>query len=217
MSVIKSRKPPSPRVFLPDLYGFHSLHQEILPPSPCTLAMSVLECSSQVEPWAFTSHLTKPPTSALRPVIPINACTFSITAAAGTELAGAYSSRYRHIVPDLLNRQQVSSLLDRSFTIRKPSSSHAASLRQTCVHCAIFPTAASRRSLGRVSSPSVAGHPLRPAIHRCHGRPLPHRLANETQTHLLARAFKKVPRFPPLPAYKVLAAVSDCCPLPMGR
>ena len=30
---------------------------------------------------------------------------------------------------------------------------HAASLRQTFVHCAIFPTAASRRSLGRVSVP----------------------------------------------------------------
>ena len=28
---------------------------------------------------------------------------------------------------------------------------HAALLRQTFVHCAIFPTAASRRSLGRVS------------------------------------------------------------------
>ena len=30
---------------------------------------------------------------------------------------------------------------------------HAASLRQGCPHCAIFPTAASRRSLGRVSVP----------------------------------------------------------------
>ena len=30
---------------------------------------------------------------------------------------------------------------------------HAASLRQGSPHCAIFPTAASRRSLGRVSVP----------------------------------------------------------------
>ena len=30
---------------------------------------------------------------------------------------------------------------------------HAASLRQTFVHCGRFPTAASRRSLGRVSVP----------------------------------------------------------------
>ena len=43
--------------------------------------------------WArgFHTQLTKPPTRALRPVIPINACTLRITAAAGTELAGAYS------------------------------------------------------------------------------------------------------------------------------
>ncbi len=32
-----------------------------------------------------------PPTRSLRPVIPSNACTLSMTAAAGTELAGAYS------------------------------------------------------------------------------------------------------------------------------
>ncbi len=30
---------------------------------------------------------------------------------------------------------------------------HAALLRQTCVHCAIFLTAASHRSLGRISVP----------------------------------------------------------------
>ncbi len=36
------------------------------------------------------SHLTTtPPTRPLRPVIPNNACTLRITAAAGTELAGA--------------------------------------------------------------------------------------------------------------------------------
>ena len=30
---------------------------------------------------------------------------------------------------------------------------HAALLRQACAHCAKFPTAASRRSLGRISVP----------------------------------------------------------------
>ena len=39
----------------------------------------------------FHIQLNKPPTRALRPVIPINACTLRITAAAGTKLAGAYS------------------------------------------------------------------------------------------------------------------------------
>ncbi len=37
----------------------------------------------------FHIRLTKPPTCSLRPVIPINARTLRITAAAGTELAGA--------------------------------------------------------------------------------------------------------------------------------
>ena len=42
----------------------------------------------------FPIRLTKPPTRALRPVIPINARTLRITAAAGTELAGASSVGY---------------------------------------------------------------------------------------------------------------------------
>ena len=40
-----------------------------------------------------------------------------------------------------------------SFTIAKTFITHAALLRQGFPHCAIFPTAASRRSLGRVSVP----------------------------------------------------------------
>ena len=43
--------------------------------------------------WARGFHilLDEPPACPLRPVIPINACTLRITAAAGTELAGASS------------------------------------------------------------------------------------------------------------------------------
>ncbi len=49
-------------------------------------------------------------------------------------------------------------LLDRSFHLTglynpKAFITHAALLRQGSPHCAIFPTAASRRSLGRVSVP----------------------------------------------------------------
>jgi hypothetical protein len=80
-------------------------------------------------------------------VIPDNARTLCITAAAGTELAGASS-------PGTVNP------LDRGVSSRatvvytpKGFIPHAASLRQTFVHCAIFPTAASRRSLGRVAVP----------------------------------------------------------------
>ena len=47
----------------------------------------------QFHGWATGFHLwlTAPPTHPLNPVIPDNACTLRITAAAGTELAGAYS------------------------------------------------------------------------------------------------------------------------------
>ena len=47
------------------------------------------KCCSEVEPRDFTSDLSSPPTRPLRPINPINACTLRITAAAGTELAGA--------------------------------------------------------------------------------------------------------------------------------
>ena len=46
-----------------------------------------------IRSWApgFDTRLNVPPTNALRPMIPDNACTLRITAAAGTELAGASS------------------------------------------------------------------------------------------------------------------------------
>ncbi len=74
-------------------------------------------------------------------MIPITACTLRITAAAGTELAGASSVGNVSFLPlkVLYNPQAF-------FT-------HAALLDQACAHCPIFPTAASRRSLGRVSVP----------------------------------------------------------------
>ena len=83
-------------------------------------------------------------------MIPSNACTLRITAAAGTELAGASSkgtvkpSNYLHESPS----SPPTGLYDPKAFI-----THAASLRQGFPHCAIFPTAASRRSLGRVSVP----------------------------------------------------------------
>ena len=49
------------------------------------------------------------------------------------------------------------------FYTPKSLITHAALLRQTFVHCAIFPTAASRRSLGRISVPvwpiTLSGRP----------------------------------------------------------
>ena len=79
---------------------------------------------------------------------PDNARILRITAAAGTELADAYSPstlttpRKMYVVP----RQK-------KFTTHRALFLHAAWLGQTSVHCPIFLTAASRRSLVRVSVP----------------------------------------------------------------
>src|SRR4029078_2347072 len=84
----------------------------------------------------------------LRPVIPDNACTLRITAAAGTELAGA--SFGGTVTPCLLFEARYS---PPPTVVYNPKAfiPHAASLRQPCGHCAIFPTAASRRSLRPIS------------------------------------------------------------------
>ncbi|KAG4109451.1 hypothetical protein ERO13_1Z049680v2, partial [Gossypium hirsutum] len=74
---------------------------------------------------------------------------------------------------------------------------HAALLRQAFAHCGKFPTAASRRSLGRVSVPVC--------------KLLPHQLANQT------RAPPRADSSFCSSAYGVLAAVSSCCSPPKGR
>src|SRR2546425_4212354 len=95
----------------------------------------------------FHRQLNGPPTRPLRPVIPDNARTLRITAAAGTELAGASS-------PGTVNPAKAGSS-SRATVVYTPKGflPHAASLRQPFGHCARFPTAASRRSLGRFSVP----------------------------------------------------------------
>ena len=83
-------------------------------------------------------------------MIPNNACALRITAAAGTELAGAsFGGTVKLQDYSPCSR---SSLLTEVYD-PKAFVPHAASLGQACAHCPIFPTAASRRSLGRVSVP----------------------------------------------------------------
>ena len=79
---------------------------------------------------------------------PDNARILRITAAAGTELADAYST-------DTLIGPRVAliALRQKRFTTHRALVPHAAWLDQSCLHCPIFLTAASRRSLGRVSVP----------------------------------------------------------------
>ena len=83
-------------------------------------------------------------------MIPNNACTLCITAAAGTELAGAsFEGTVTEKSYSLLSH---SSPLTAVYT-PKGFLPHAASLGQPFGHCPKFPTAASRRSLDRVSVP----------------------------------------------------------------
>ncbi len=87
-------------------------------------------------------------------MIPDNAWILRITAAAGTELADPYS--YSTVSPE-----HVRGVLpvQKQFTTHRAVFLHAAWLDQARAHCPIFLTAASRRSLVRVSVP-VWGIPL---------------------------------------------------------
>ena len=77
----------------------------------------------------FDSWLKGPPTLPLNPINPDNARIFRITAAAGTELADAYSygtyktARVRHFIPK-----------QKRFTTHRAVIPHATWLVQTLVH-----------------------------------------------------------------------------------
>ena len=162
-------------------------------------------------------RLTRPPTRPLRPVIPNNACSLRITAAAGTELAGASSG-------GTVSRYACSTYRGSSHLtgVYNPGAflPHAASLRQAFAHCAIFPTAASRRSPARVSVPVwlvalsrqlpvialVGRYPTNKLIGR---EPIPRRWLT-SRGQLSRAAFKPA-------LYAVLAQVSLGCPPPRGR
>ncbi|KAJ3668434.1 hypothetical protein LUZ61_022905 [Rhynchospora tenuis] len=95
-----------------------------------------------VEPWDLTADLKSHLQTLYAQFIPDNACILCFTAAAGTELADAYSS---DTVIASSPRKEVYDPW--AFFL------HAALLRQAFAHCGKFLTAASRRSLGRVSVP----------------------------------------------------------------
>ncbi|KAL2223991.1 UNVERIFIED_CONTAM: hypothetical protein Sindi_2985700 [Sesamum indicum] len=120
----------SPLVFFP--ISTHFTAPPEIPSAPTVLQLAL----------GFDGGLKKPPTDALRPIIPDNACILCLTAAAGTELADAYS-------PDTVIASSPGKEVHDPWAFYL----HAALLRQAFAHCGKFPTAASRRSLGRVSVP----------------------------------------------------------------
>jgi hypothetical protein len=83
-------------------------------------------------------------------VIPNNVCSPRITAAAGTELAGASSCGT--VKPPPYSNGGISSHMTGVYN-PKAFILHAASLGQGFPHCRSLSTAASRRSLGRISVP----------------------------------------------------------------
>ena len=85
----KPSKPPSPPVFF--RISTHSTATPGIPLASTCLQPSSILGTLGVEPRHLTDGLKGPPARALRPVIPNNARTLCITAAAGTELAGASS------------------------------------------------------------------------------------------------------------------------------
>ena len=174
----------------------------------------------QLRGWApeFHIRLIVPPTRPLRPVIPINACTLRITAAAGTELAGAslrstltwFSCSLNHFA-----------LARKSFTTRKPSS-----LTQRRF-VRLSPIAKDSRlqppvGVWAVLSPSVGGQSLNPPRRLSLGAPLPHQLADIPWTYPLPQGL--FTRSPTLISYNylsvphsVLAPVSSRYPQVKGK
>ena len=84
---LRTRASPSPRVFL--LISTHFTATPGIPRSPPALKSSSIGSRFPVEPWTFHFRLKRPPAHPLHPIIPNNARSARITAAAGTDLAGA--------------------------------------------------------------------------------------------------------------------------------
>ncbi len=142
----RTRKPPSPPVFL-----LISTHFTATPGIP--LSSSVLKIHSFAGRWLSRrfSHLTwrstytpfTPSKSEQRSLPPYyRGCWHGVSRSFLCGYRQAYGS-YSICGSSPLT----------GFYTPKSFITHAASLRQTFVHCAIFPTAASRRSLGRISVP----------------------------------------------------------------
>ncbi len=130
---------------LGDLYAFHRY-------TPNSTDLSTIQESQfkmPVRGWApgLNTLLKTPPTLPLRPVIPNNICPPRITAAAGAKLAGAsFAGTFKAARSCRLFPAD-------SGLHTEMLHPHMALLRQGFPHCAKFPTAASRRSLGRISVP----------------------------------------------------------------
>ena len=155
------------------LISTHSTATLGIPLPPLTLKSVSLESSSGVEPRDFTPNLT----DRLRSLYAQSFRTTLATYVLPRLLA--------HSLPWLIPQvPSFSSSLIKELYNPKTFFIHAALLGQSCLHCPIFPTAASRRSLDRISVPvwpiTLSGRLIIVALV---GR-YPYQLANDTQAHL---------------------------------
>ncbi len=139
--------PPSPPVF--HLISTNFTSTLGIPPTSTVLKPCSFKCTSRVKPWDFTSDLQ----TAYAPFTPSNSEQRShplYYRGCWHRVSRCFLCRYHQQYVVLA--RTLFSLLTGLYN-PKAFITHAASLRQSFLHCAIFPTAASRRSLDRVSVP----------------------------------------------------------------
>ncbi|KAJ4699434.1 hypothetical protein OWV82_026652, partial [Melia azedarach] len=144
----------SPFGVLSESLRISPLHRKFPLPLPYSSLVVPSTACPVVEPWDLTADLKSPPTDALRPIIRITLASLCITAAAGTELADAYSPGYRHC---FFSGKRVHDPWA-FYLPRCIAPSGFRPLRMKIPHCC-----ASRRGLGRVSFPVWLINPLGPS------------------------------------------------------
>ena len=127
----------------------HSTATHGVPLPSSALKLSSFRCTSPVAE-GFHIRLRKPPALSLRPINPDNACHLRITADCWHVVSRDFLVKYRQ---RMNSYSHTCSSLTTELYEPKPFFTHAVLLHQACAHCGRFPTAASRRSMGRVSSP----------------------------------------------------------------
>ncbi|GMP68347.1 hypothetical protein CsSME_00027989 [Camellia sinensis var. sinensis] len=165
----------SPLLFFP--ISTHFTAPLEIPFAPTVLQLGSFHC------------LSRPPTDALRPIIPDKTCILCITATIGTKLADANS-------PNTVIASSLRKEVHDPWTFYL----HTTLLRQAFAHCQKFPTAACRRSLGHVSVPVWL------II-----------LSDQLLIITLTQAPPRADPFFCSTAYGVLAVVSNCCSPLKGR
>ena len=135
-----SSKSPSPLMFL--LISTHFTATLGIPLTSPTLKSTSLECSSGVKLRAFTFHL-------INRLHSLYAQSFRTTLPpyVSPRLLARSLPEISSMVPSFYSSHRTEVYNPRTFIL------HAALLGQSFLHCPIFPTAASRRSLDRISVP----------------------------------------------------------------